>query len=158
MIHTTTAMQLDGENPWPGLESFEESAHTFFYGRDHETESLLKHVRDAPVTVLYGQSGLGKTSLLQAGLFPVLRDHHFLPVFVRFALTPGAAPLTRQLHQSVRDSIRADVADAMLPLDDESLWEYLHRTDFELWSAHNYPLTPVIVLDQFEELFTLGQR
>ncbi|MGW9181593.1 nSTAND1 domain-containing NTPase, partial [Agromyces sp. NPDC055658] len=28
----------------------------------------------------------------------------------------------------------------------------------ELWSARNYPLTPVIVLDQFEELFTLGER
>ena len=85
----------------------------------------------------------------------MLRDHHFLPVYVRFELKPGTAPLTRQLHQSVHDSIRADVADAMLPLDDESLWEYLHRADFELWSAHNYPLTPVIVLDQFEELFTL---
>ena len=46
----------------------------------------------------------------------------------------------------------------MLPSDEESLWEYLHRNDFELWSARNYPLTPVIVLDQFEELFTLGER
>ena len=46
----------------------------------------------------------------------------------------------------------------MLPSDDESLWEYLHRNDFELWSARNYPLTPVIVLDQFEELFTLGEK
>ena len=91
-------------------------------------------------------------------MFPLLRDHRFLPVYVRFELKPGAAPLIRQLHQSVRDSIRADVADAMLPLDDESLWEYLHRADFELWSADNYPLTPVIVLDQFEELFTLGER
>jgi hypothetical protein len=34
----------------------------------------------------------------------------------------------------------------------------VHRVDFELWSAQNYPLTPVIVLDQFEELFTLGER
>ena len=46
----------------------------------------------------------------------------------------------------------------MLPSDEESLWEYLHRADFELWSARNYLLTPVIVLDQFEELFTLGER
>ena len=52
----------------------------------------------------------------------------------------------------------ADVPDPMLPSDEESLWEYLHRNDFELWSARNYPLTPVIVLDQFEELFTLGER
>ncbi len=158
MIHTTTARQLDGENPWPGLESFEENAHAFFFGRSHETESLLNHVLDAPVTVLYGRSGLGKTSLLQAGLFPLLRERGFLPIHIRFELTPGAAPLTRQLHHSVRDSIQADVPDAMLPADEESLWEYLHRADFELWSARNYPLTPLIVLDQFEELFTLGER
>ena len=86
------------------------------------------------------------------------RTRTFLPIYVRFELKPGAAPLTRQLHQSVRDSIRADVPDAILPSDDESLWEYLHRADFELWSAQNYPLTPVIVLDQFEELFTLGEQ
>jgi WD40 repeat protein len=158
MMHVTTAMQLDGENPWPGLESFEENAHTFFYGRDQEAQSLLNRVRDAPVTVLYGRSGLGKTSLLQAGLFPLLRDHHLLPVYVRFELKPGSAPLTRQLQHSIHDAIRADVSDATPPSDDESLWEYLHRTDFEIWSAQNYPLTPVIVLDQFEELFTLGER
>ena len=158
MIHTTTATQLDGENPWPGLESFEENASAFFFGRDREAASLLSNVLDAPVTVLYGQSGLGKTSLLRAGLFPLLRDRHFLPVYVRLELKPGAALLTRQLHQWVRDSVRAEVPDAMLPIDEESLWEYLHRDDFELWSARNYPLTPVIVLDQFEELFTLGER
>ena len=66
--------------------------------------------------------------------------------------------MSRQLHQSVCDSIWASVPDAMLPAGDESLWEYLHRSEFELWSAQNYPLTPVIVLDQFEELFTLGER
>ena len=158
MTGVTAAMQLDGENPWPGLESFKENARAFFHGRDHEATSLLNHVLDAPVTVLYGRSGLGKTSLLRAGLFPLLRDRHFLPVYVRFELKPGAAPLSRQLHQCVHDAVRADAPDAMLPSDEESLWEYLHRADFELWSARKYPLTPVIVLDQFEELFTLGER
>ncbi|MFC9661253.1 hypothetical protein ACFVJ5_13540 [Nocardia sp. NPDC127606] len=154
----TRAGQLDSENPWPGLESFEEDGQAFFFGRDREAESLLNHVRDAPVTILYGRSGLGKTSLLRAGLFPALREEHFLPIYIRLDLTLHATALSRQLHRSVRDSIRADAPDAMLPADDESLWEYLHRTDFELWSAQNYPLTPVIVLDQFEELFTLGER
>src|SRR6478672_2948222 len=158
MTAATIAMQLDGENPWPGLESFKENARAFFFGRDREAASLLGHVLDAPVTVLYGRSGLGKTSLLRAGLFPLLRKENYLPVYVRLELKPGAAPLSRQLHQSVRDSIRDGLSDAMLPLDEESLWEYLHRADFELWSARNYPLTPVIVVDQFEELFTLGQR
>ena len=151
-------MQLDKDNPWPGLASFEEDAHAFFFGREHEIKLLQDHVLDSPVTVLYGCSGLGKTSLLQAGLFPALREQHFLPIYVRFELKPGAAPLTLQLHHAVRNSIQADVPDPMLPSDTESLWEYLHRNDFELWSARNYLLTPLIVLDQFEELFTIGER
>jgi WD40 repeat protein len=151
-------MQLDKDNPWPGLESFEEDAHAYFFGRDHEIKLLRDHVLDSQVTILYGRSGLGKTSLLQAGLFPSLRERHLLPIYVRFDLKPGAAPLTQQLHHAVRDSIRQDVRDPVLPSDGESLWEYLHRNDFELWSARNYPLIPVIVLDQFEELFTLGER
>ena len=74
MTAATATTQLDGENPWPGLESFEENARAFFFGRDREAASLLSHVLDAPVTVLYGRSGLGKTSLLRAGLFPLLRE------------------------------------------------------------------------------------
>ena len=151
-------MQLDKDNPWPGLESFAEDAHAFFFGRDREIKALRNHVMDAPVTVLYGRSGLGKTSLLKAGLFPALRDENYLPIHVRFDLKPNAERLTLQLHHAVRDLIAATVRDAVLPSPDESLWEYLHRSDFELWSAKNYPLTPVIVLDQFEELFTVGTR
>ena len=167
MIGTAATPQLDRENPWPGLDSFEETGHAFFYGRGREAALLLEHVIDAPVTVLFGRSGLGKTSLLRAGLFPLLRDPsphlsltriHYLPVYVRLDLEADAAPLSRQLHQAVHDAIRAELPDAMLPSDEESLWEYLHRADFELWSARNYPLMPVIVIDQFEELFTLGER
>ena len=159
MTGTTATTQLDGENPWPGLESFEENARAFFYGRDREAASLLRPRARRP------GHGLVRTVRprqdVAAASGPVSRccaSENFLPVYVRFELKPGAAPLSRQLHQSVHDSIRADVPDAMLPSDEESLWEYLHRADFELWSARNYPLTPVIVLDQFEELFTLGER
>ncbi|MET0164720.1 MAG: hypothetical protein ABW318_06915, partial [Vicinamibacterales bacterium] len=159
MIHAATSTRkLDGDNPWPGLESYEEDAQDFFFGRDHEAKTLLKKVLDAPVTVFYGRSGLGKTSLLRAGLFPLLREENYLPIYVRFQVKTGTASLIRQLRDAVRDSIHADVPDAVLPSEEESLWEYLHRVDFELWSARNYQLTPVIVLDQFEELFTLGER
>jgi WD40 repeat protein len=144
------------------LESFEEDSHAFFFGRGHEIKLLRDHVLDSPVTVLYGRSGLGKTSLLRAGLFPLLRKplqgkRHFLPIYIRFELKPDAAPLTRQLHHAVRDAIQANTDKAMLPSDEESLWEYLHRADFELWCSQNHLLTPVIVFDQFEELFTLGE-
>ncbi|MFV8051179.1 WD40 repeat domain-containing protein [Mycobacterium sp. 48b] len=158
MIITETAPQLDSENPWPGLASFEESAHAFFFGRTEDTQTLLAHVLDTPVTVLNGSSGLGKTSLLQAGLFPELRARNFLPIYVRLELKHRVGALSQQLHQAVRKAIRSEAPDTVLPSDEESLWEYLHRKGLEIWSAKNQLLTPVMVIDQFEEIFTLGER
>jgi Novel STAND NTPase 1 len=60
---------LDAENPWPGLMPFTEAAQAFFHGRDAEAAELLRQVRRERLTILFGQSGLGKTSLLCAGLF-----------------------------------------------------------------------------------------
>ena len=66
-------LRLSRDNPWPGLESYDEASAEYFRGRTAETEELLSLIRRAPLAVLYGQSGLGKTSLLQAGVFPALR-------------------------------------------------------------------------------------
>lgn len=158
MTNLDAAAQLDSDNPWPGLEAFQENARAFFRGRDKEAKDLLDHVLDQPVTVLFGRSGLGKTSLLRAGLFPLLREHNCLPIYVRFTLKPGALPLDQQILDALRASVLTEVPNAVLPSDDESLWEYLHRQDFKLWSPQNYPLIPVLVLDQFEELYTLGEK
>jgi hypothetical protein len=149
---------LDPDNPWPGLNAYEETARRFFKGRDAEAEELLRRVAEAPVTVLFGKSGLGKTSLLKAGLFPRLREQQFLPVFIRLDVRPAAPPLIDQMRAVFRATLVAERVDAPAIGENETLWEYLHRVDFELWSYQNYPLTPVLVCDQFEEIFTLGKR
>jgi hypothetical protein len=151
-------VRLDRENPWPGLEAFDESARDFFHGREQEADRLLRLITDSTVTVLFGRSGLGKTSLLKAGVFPRLRDRHFLPVYVRFDIRPDASPLMSQIRASLATALDAEAVDAPRPAGDETLWEYLHRADLELWSTRNYPLTLVLVLDQFEEVFTLGEQ
>jgi WD40 repeat protein len=150
--------QLDRDNPWPGLESFEENARDYFHGREAEAEDLLRRVADAPLAVLFGKSGLGKTSLLKAGLFPRLRERRFLPVHVRLDIRPEAPGLIEQLRDGLLAEIARERVDAPPFAEGETLWEYLHRADLELWSGQNYPLTPVLVLDQFEEVFTLGER
>ena len=68
---------LDAENPWPGLMPFTEATQAFFHGREAEAAELLRRVRRERLTILFGQSGLGKTSLLCAGLFPRLRVADF---------------------------------------------------------------------------------
>ena len=70
----------DAENPWPGLREFDESGKDFFNGRDQEIFDLLRLVNHSNLTVLFGASGLGKTSLLLAGLVPRLRQQNKLPI------------------------------------------------------------------------------
>ena len=88
----------------------------------------------APLTVLFGKSGLGKTSLLKAGLFPRLREKHFLPVYVRLDIRRDAPPLAEQLRDVLRATCESERVDAPAFTDGETLWEYLHRSTLELWS------------------------
>ena len=156
--HESPVELLDVENPWPGLAPFKEGERRFFYGRDSEAGVLFRSVLDAPITLLYGRSGLGKTSLLCAGLFPALRSRNYLPIYVRLDYEAGAPAIADQLRHCIRDSVEAEAPGSLPPSDSESAWEYLHRTDVELWSSRNFLLTPVLVIDQFEEAFTLGPQ
>ncbi len=148
---------VDRENPWPGLASFTEDVHGLFFGRKKETDELVRLIRRNTVTVLFGQSGLGKSSLLCAGAFPVLRANDYLPIRLRLDHAPSAPPLARQVMTALMDACAGAGADARPPQDGETLWEYFHRRDADIWSSNNRLLTPVLAFDQFEEIFTLGQ-
>jgi WD40 repeat protein len=147
---------IDAQNPWPGLSSFDEAAQRFFSGRDAESAELVRLAGQAPLTVLFGKSGLGKTSLLQAGLFPRLRQQNVLPVYVRLDVRDRSAPLIQQAAAALGAEVARHGVDAAAPDPGESLWEHLHRPDVRWWSPRNEPLTPMFVFDQFEEAFTLG--
>src|SRR5256885_4336939 len=73
------ADRADAQHPWIGLASFTEGDRSFFAGRGDEIEDLLRLVRRDTLTLLYGVSGLGKTSLVQAGPFPPGREGKILP-------------------------------------------------------------------------------
>ena len=151
-----TQAEITAQNPWPGLGAFDEGAEQFFNGRDEEAAELRRLVLNAPLATLFGLSGLGKTSLLQAGLFPLLRREHVLPVYVRLDYETTHEPLSEQIKRALQREMVAHHVDAPSFADGETLWEYLHRAGLELWSGQNHLLTPLLVLDQFEEAFTLG--
>jgi WD40 repeat protein len=149
---------VSAEQPWPGLMPFTEDAQAFFHGRDAEAVELLRLIKRETLTVLFGQSGLGKSSLLNAGLFPKLRQEDFLPVYIRLEVSPTAPALSAQTRTIVAAELARHGVDARAPRDNETLWEYFHATDVDFWSARNRLLTPVLVFDQFEEIFTLGRH
>jgi hypothetical protein len=150
---------LSAQRPFPGPEPYDEQDQAFFRGRTEETEQLLRLIDRHTLTVLFGASGLGKSSLLMAGLAPQLRTGNYLPVRVRLRLDPfddDPRNLCQQLMARVRDASRAAQVEAEGDQDRDTLWEFFHQ--IELWNPESRLLTPVIVLDQFEEVFTLGDR
>lgn len=145
---------LDEQNPWPGLATYDEGASDFFFGREDEIEELLRLIKLSPLTVLYGKSGLGKSSLLQAGLFPRLRKEYFLPVYIRLDIANATAiPFLDQAALWFQDALKASLAEYPAFETGKNLWHYLHRHDLEIWSQDNHLMTPVFVFDQFEEVF-----
>jgi hypothetical protein len=93
--HVATAT-VNADNPWPGLLAFREADQDYFEGRPTETEDLFRLVMRERLIVFFGLSGLGKSSLLQAGLFPLLRREGILPVYIR--LDFSAAKLDLIVH------------------------------------------------------------
>lgn len=154
LIVPRDVQRVDEQNPWPGLAAYRESDRDFFHGRDTESGALERLVLEARLTLLFGLSGLGKTSLLMAGLFPRLRTAGCLPIYVRLDHSPGAPPFGEQVTAATLHAATLGKAEAPQPTRDETLWEYFHRQDADFWSKRNRLLTPVLVFDQFEEIFT----
>jgi hypothetical protein len=152
-------LAIDLEHPWIGLASYSEETRGYFHGRDEEAAELARRVQRKPLTVLFGQSGLGKTSLLRAGLVPRLRGEGFCPVYVRIDYAPESPPPAEQIKDAI---FRATAAAGHwsrpgAAIEGESLWEFLHHRGDLLRDADGRPLLPLLIFDQFEEIFTLGQ-
>ena len=157
-MNDSPAMLLDDDNPWPGPDSYTEAAQRYFYGRDPDSAELLRLIRLSPFVALYGKSGLGKTSMLRAGVFPRLRAARYLPVYLRldYAESAEQPPLQQALARLWQEIDATDNADASAPESGEGLWAYLQRRERPIWTRDNYFLTPVLVFDQFEEVFSRG--
>src|SRR5437870_10064518 len=59
-------------NPFPGLRPFESNEEHLFFGRDGQSDELLRRLRRSRFLAVLGTSGSGKSSLVRAGLLPSL--------------------------------------------------------------------------------------
>ena len=81
-------------NPWAGLSSYEDPEKAeregrkpkLFCGRDEESHNVAQLIAGNIFVTLYGKSGTGKTSLLNAGVFPRLRQKRYLPLSIRLSM------------------------------------------------------------------------
>jgi len=132
-------------NPYPGLASFTEEDAEYFFGREAEVERMWRTLEGPTrLLALVGPSGAGKTSFLQAGLFPTAPAQWATAI-----CKPGNNPqlaLGRALGPEMASE--ADVMDLLLRFDDPDVAvEVLAR-----WRGRGD--RALLVVDQFEELFT----
>jgi tetratricopeptide (TPR) repeat protein len=161
MNDTSQAEQsaIDQQHPWLGLASFTEETRQFFYGREEEVAELGRRVQRKLLTILFGQSGLGKTSILRAGIVPRLRPEGYCPVYVRIDYSPETPPPSEQIKQAIFRATESSGSWTQpgTAVEGESLWEFLHHRDDMLRDAAGKPIIPLLIFDQFEEIFTLAQ-
>ncbi|MDM8514677.1 tetratricopeptide repeat protein, partial [Desulfobacterales bacterium HSG16] len=135
---------------YPGSRPFQDTKidRLLYFGREHEKESLFQMILAERLVVLYSKSGMGKTSLLNAGVNELLREREFFPIVIRLNNPEG------DLFQDVYDSVKQSTKGIERELEQKkTLWEFFKS--LELWNNDDILLTPVLIFDQFEELFTL---
>jgi hypothetical protein len=150
---------IDQQHPWLGLDSFTEETRAYFYGREEEVAELGRRVQRKRLTILFGQSGLGKTSILRAGIVPRLRPLSYCPVYVRIDYSRDSPPPSEQIKKAIFRATQASGqwSQPGTAVEGESLWEFLHHRDDVLRDAAGKTLIPLLIFDQFEEIFTLAQ-
>ncbi len=137
----------DDLHPYPGLASFTESDAEYFFGREAEVEQMWRKLEGPPrMLAIAGPSGAGKTSFLGAGLAP-----HAPPGWGIVRCTPGNAPVN-----ALAGAFATETAGDS---DGVKLLLRFHELDVAVdlvarWRRkHDHAL---LIIDQFEELFTLN--
>ena len=160
--HRLNLPPMPKRNPYMGLNSYNEEDQLFFYGRDRVIQALATKILEQALTVVSGASGTGKSSVIKAGLIPLMRDQGWqvLPI-----IRPGQDPLD-VLHTEIPsiDEYMSQYTPSLLFIDqyEELVTQCLHpveRHSFEKtlkdW-MEQYPLLRVIVSirSDFEPLFS----
>jgi serine/threonine protein kinase len=136
----------DGFCPYVGLQPYYEVDQDYFFGRERDSRIISSNLYAAVLTVLYGASGVGKSSVLRAGVLPRLRTspHTAVVIFDGWA------------DQNVLTTLKAKCLEAIAAAtgDGELQFDLSLPLDELLFSATQvFGGTLLVMLDQFEEYF-----
>jgi len=146
-------------NRYPGLKPFVKDENFIFFGRSSEIDDLLSSIRVHPFFILYSKSGLGKSSLIHAGVVPKLGQEKIIPIPIRFYASREATKDTGELFenkdidgQAIKDPLELIANEIRRVMTSGTLKNIPgNATPAELFDYWNKPETPLLIFDQFEE-------
>lgn len=151
-LEMVTQRKLNKNSPYQGLKRFNFKDRDRFFGRDKLIARLFEAVNRSNLSLVFGASGSGKSSLVRAGLIPEFKKSLESQTFYDFIFTPNQDPfdsLYRCLLSEEKDySFSKSEADLVLEAKADTLTKVINtlKKDDERW---------LIFVDQFEELFTI---
>jgi hypothetical protein len=140
--------------PFVGPRPFETSDRDLFFGRDREAHEIRSLLLANKLFILYGASGAGKTSLVNAGVLPLIEDELDILPTARFqSREPRSGQSVANVYTT---AVLAGWADAgeLGRLARTTLAEFLAGRPRRLAEPIDLPVPRLLVFDQFEELFT----
>lgn len=147
---------------YPGVRPFEKEEKSLFFGRNKDIQELYNLVLLEKIVVLFGKSGYGKSSLINAGLLPKFENpetqtrEQYLPIRVRFKDFNSAgqntplSTLISGVEEIAKPAPEAAYLDHWFKDDPgfQSLWMHFKRRQQSRQSKY------ILFFDQFEEFFT----
>lgn len=132
------------QSPFKFLDAYQKEDYARFFGREKETAQLYNAVFASNLTLFYGASGTGKTSLVNCGLGNKFYDTDWLPLFIR-----REENLNNAFDAAIFKALNAKEAINISELNIKEKTEKLYLKYYK----------PVyFIFDQFEELYILGSK
>ncbi|MEL6673348.1 MAG: ATP-binding protein [Bacteroidota bacterium] len=132
------------QSPFKFLDSYEKEDKDKFFGREKEVEILYERIFETKMILLYGASGVGKTSIIRCGLANKFNPPQWMDLFVR-----KREDINQSLTQAVHTKILQSKSDGEIPEDILDALQMLYLYNF---------IPIYLIFDQFEELFIFGQK
>lgn len=128
-------------NPFKFLDAYSKEDKDIYFGREQETNELYEKVKKSRLTLLYGLSGTGKSSLIRCGLANKFDDNDWFELYVR-----RSSNIMKSIRQAIDDHAETLISRKT------SLVDALHTLYLD------YFRTVYLIFDQFEELFVSGSN
>lgn len=141
-------------SPYRGLLAFESEHRSLFFGRELDVRDVVDRLRTENFLVVVGESGVGKSSLVRAGVLPVVVDAGLGDdrAWQEIVMVPGTRPMSTLVHLFSRRLDEEEAAlDAELASDPMAVSRRLHTVQGDGAGT-------IVFIDQLEELVAISDR